>query len=97
MEKGDISAQTRRVMSNIGALLESQGLTFDDVVKTTIFLTNMADFAIVNDIYGAHFKNDPPARSTVAVAALPKGAQIEIEIIALAHPQKTGKTVDAWE
>lgn len=97
METGDISAQAKRVMSNIGALLESQGLTFDNVVKTTIFLTDMNDFAKVNEIYGASFKTDPPARSTVAVSALPKGANVEVEVIAAFNPQSGDKTADAWE
>lgn len=98
MENGDISAQTQRVMSNIGALLQSQGLGFEQVIKTTIFLTDMNDFAKVNEIYGSHFKNDPPARSTVAVSALPKGANVEVEVIAAFDTQRGGgKTVDTWE
>ncbi len=79
---GDITAQTQRVLDNIAAILKADGLTFDDVVKTTIFLTNLGDFQIVNKIYGSYFKQDPPARSTVQVAALPKGANVEIEVIA---------------
>jgi 2-iminobutanoate/2-iminopropanoate deaminase len=79
---GDITAQTRRVMENVAALLQAEGLTFNNVVKTTIFLTNLGDFQTVNQIYGSYFKNDPPARSTVQVAALPKGANVEIEVIA---------------
>jgi 2-iminobutanoate/2-iminopropanoate deaminase len=78
---GDITAQTQRVLDNIAAILKAEGLTFDDVVKTTIFLTNLGDFQIVNKIYGSYFKQDPPARSTVQVAALPKGANVEIEVI----------------
>jgi 2-iminobutanoate/2-iminopropanoate deaminase len=98
METGDISAQTKRVMENIGGLLRSQGLGFEDVVKTTIFLTSLGDFQIVNELYGSYFKSDPPARSTVQVSALPKGANVEIEVIAVANPQSgSGKTVDAWE
>jgi 2-iminobutanoate/2-iminopropanoate deaminase len=81
---GDIATQSRRVMDNIGALLKAEGLTFDHVVKTTIFLTNLGDFQTVNEIYGSYFKQDPPARSTVQVSALPKGANVEIEVIATA-------------
>jgi 2-iminobutanoate/2-iminopropanoate deaminase len=81
---GDIAAQTRRVLDNIGALLKAEDLTFDHVVKTTIFLTNLGDFQTVNDVYGSYFKQDPPARSTIQVAALPKGANVEIEVIAIA-------------
>src|SRR5207244_2781042 len=79
---GDIAAQTRRVLDNIAALLRAEGLTFDNVVKTTIFLTDLGDFQTVNEIYGSYFKQDPPARSTVQVSALPKGAKIEIDAIA---------------
>jgi 2-iminobutanoate/2-iminopropanoate deaminase len=81
---GDIATQTRRVLDNVAALLRIDGLTFDHVVKTTIFLTNLADFQTVNEIYGSYFKKDPPARSTVQVSALPRGANVEIEIIAAA-------------
>jgi 2-iminobutanoate/2-iminopropanoate deaminase len=80
---GGITEQTQRVMQNIGAVLKAEGLTFANVVKTTIFLTDFADFQTVNEIYGSNFKNDPPARSTVQVAALPKGAKVEIEVIAI--------------
>ena len=83
---GDITAQTRRVLDNIAALLRVEGLTFDNVVKTTIFLTNLNDFQIVNEIYGSYFKHAPPARSTVQVTALPKGANVEIEAIAAVEP-----------
>jgi 2-iminobutanoate/2-iminopropanoate deaminase len=79
---GDIAAQTRRVLDNIAAVLRAERLTFDNVVKTTIFLTNLGDFQAVNEIYGSYFKENPPARSTVQVAALPKGANVEIEVIA---------------
>jgi len=81
---GDIATQTRRVLDNIGAILRIAGLTFDNVVKTTIFLTDLADFQKVNEIYGSYFKQDPPARSTVQVSALPRGANVEIEVIAAA-------------
>jgi 2-iminobutanoate/2-iminopropanoate deaminase len=79
---GDISAQTKRVLENIAAVLRAEGLSIDSVVKTTIFLTDLGDFPVVNEIYGSYFKSQPPARSTVQVAALPKGANIEIEVIA---------------
>jgi 2-iminobutanoate/2-iminopropanoate deaminase len=79
---GDIAAQTRRVLDNIAAVLRADGLTFDNVVKTTIFLTDLGDFQTVNEVYGSYFKHDPPARSTVQVSALPKGAKIEIDAIA---------------
>jgi 2-iminobutanoate/2-iminopropanoate deaminase len=81
---GDIAAQTRRVLDNIGAVLKAEDLTFDHVVKTTIFLTNLGDFQTVNEVYGSYFEQDPPARSTIQVAALPKGANVEIEVIAIA-------------
>ncbi len=80
---GDITAQTSQVMKNITAVLAAAGLTFEHVVKTTIFLTDFADFQTVNEIYGSFFKKDPPARSTVQVAALPKNAKVEIEVIAV--------------
>lgn len=81
---GDIAVQTRRVLDNIAAILRAEGLSFDHVVKTTIFLTNLGDFQTVNEIYGSYFKADPPARSTVQVAALPKNVDVEIEVIAVA-------------
>jgi 2-iminobutanoate/2-iminopropanoate deaminase len=80
--EGDVAAQTRRVMQNIAAVLDAAELTFGHVVKTTVFLTNINDFVAVNAVYGEYFPSDPPARSTVAVAALPRGAAVEIEIIA---------------
>jgi len=90
---GDIAAQTRRVLDNIAAVLKAEGLTFENVVKTTIFLTDLADFQTVNEIYGSYSKNQPPARSTVQVSALPKGAKIEIEAIAAANDgQPSGET-----
>ncbi len=79
---GDIKVQTERVLENIKIILEDQHLTFANVVKSTVFLTNLADFAGMNEIYAKYFTTDFPARSTVQVAALPKGATVEIEIIA---------------
>jgi 2-iminobutanoate/2-iminopropanoate deaminase len=80
--EGGIEAETRRAMANIRGVLEACGLRFEDVVKTTIFLTDLRDFEIVNRIYGEHLSAPFPARSTVQVAALPRGARIEIEAIA---------------
>jgi len=79
---GDVKAQTERVLENVKLILEDQGLTFADVVKTTVFLTNMGDFAAMNEVYGKYFTRDFPARSTIQVAALPKGASVEIEVVA---------------
>jgi 2-iminobutanoate/2-iminopropanoate deaminase len=79
---GDIKIQTEMVLSNIDALLKAQDLKFSNIVKTTIFLTSMSDFATVNEIYAKRFPENPPARSTVQVAGLPKGVNVEIEIIA---------------
>ncbi|MGI6295761.1 MAG: RidA family protein [Armatimonadota bacterium] len=78
----DVVAQTKQVMANLGAILSAEGLGFKDLVKTTIFLTDLSDFARVNDAYAEYFESDPPARSTIQVVALPKGAKIEIEAIA---------------
>jgi 2-iminobutanoate/2-iminopropanoate deaminase len=89
MVADDIGAQTRRVLDNISGLLKSEGLLLGDVVKTTIFLTDLGNFQIVNEIYGSYFNNQPPARSTVQVSALPKGAKIEIEVIARANDGAT--------
>src|SRR3954447_9543345 len=80
---GDVKAQAQRVMENLGAVLKAGGATFANVVKTTIYLQDLADFATVNDVYGAYFKEAPPARATVQVAALPKGAMVEIDAIAI--------------
>jgi 2-iminobutanoate/2-iminopropanoate deaminase len=86
---GDIATQTRRVLDNIGAVLKAEGLTFENIVKTTIFLTDLGDFQTVNETYGSYFKQQPPARSTVQVSALPKGAKIEIEVVAVADNGKS--------
>jgi 2-iminobutanoate/2-iminopropanoate deaminase len=79
---GDIKAQTERVLENVKAILDDQKLAFANVVKSTVFLTNLADFAGMNEIYAKYFTAEFPARSTVQVAALPKGANVEIEVIA---------------
>jgi 2-iminobutanoate/2-iminopropanoate deaminase len=80
--EGDVSAQARQSLENLQAVLEAAGLSFAHVVKTTIFLTSMADFAAVNEVYKSYVKEPYPARSTIAVAALPMGAKVEIEMIA---------------
>ena len=82
MIEGDITAQARRVLDNIGALLTSGGRSFADVVRTTIFLADMNDFAAVNEVYGQYFSEPYPARATVQVARLPKDARVEIDVIA---------------
>jgi len=79
---GDIKAQTLRVLENINLVLKDQGLTPKNVVKATVFMTNLAHFADMNEAYGSFFASDFPARTTVQVAALPRGAQVEIEVIA---------------
>ena len=79
---GDVKAQTERVLQNVQAILEDQKLTFANVVKSTVFMTNLADFAGMNEVYAKYFTADFPARSTVQVAALPKGASVEIEVVA---------------
>ena len=79
---GDIKTQADRVLQNVKAILDDQGLTFANVVKSTVFLTNLADFAGMNEVYAKYFTADFPARSTIQVAALPKGASVEIEVIA---------------
>jgi 2-iminobutanoate/2-iminopropanoate deaminase len=79
---GDIKIQTERVLQNVKVILDDQKLTFANVVKSTVFLTNLADFGGMNEIYAKYFTNDFPARSTVQVAALPKSANVEIEVVA---------------
>lgn len=79
---GDIKAQTERVLQNIKAILDDQKLTFANVVKSTVFMVNLADFAAMNEVYATYFTADFPARSTIQVAALPRGANVEIEVIA---------------
>ena len=79
---GDIAAQTRRVMENLGAVLSAAGLSFADVVRTTIFLADINDFAAVNEVYGGYFSAPAPARATVQVARLPKDARVEIDAVA---------------
>jgi 2-iminobutanoate/2-iminopropanoate deaminase len=81
---GDVAAQTERVLQNITAILNAAGSSLPQVVKTTVFLKSMNDFSAMNEVYGRHFTADPPARSTVEVARLPKDVLVEIDVIALA-------------
>ena len=80
--EGDAATQTHRVMQNIGAILQASGAGYDQVVRTTIFLIDLADFAKVNEAYGSYFDDPAPTRSTVQVAALPRGVRVEIDAIA---------------
>jgi 2-iminobutanoate/2-iminopropanoate deaminase len=80
--EGDVRTQAQRALQNLSAVLEAAGSSLANVVKTTVFLTDMANFTAMNEIYASFFGDTPPARSTVAVAELPKGAQVEIEAIA---------------
>jgi len=95
----DVAEQTRRVLDNLTAVLKAESMDFSNIVKTTVFMTNLGDFQTMNEIYATYFKDQPPARSTVQVTALPKGAQVEIEVIAVATKQGEGgqKSIDAWE
>lgn len=81
--ESDVAEQTRQILENISAVLEAAGCSLSQVIKTTVFLKNMSDFAAMNEVYGEYFKIDPPARSTVEVARLPKEALVEIESTAL--------------
>lgn len=83
MVEGDIEAQTRQVLENLGAVLAAAGGGFASVVRTTIYLADMDDFATVNDVYGTRFPADPPARATVQAARLPRDARVEIDAIAI--------------
>jgi 2-iminobutanoate/2-iminopropanoate deaminase len=80
---GDISKQTERVMENLGAVLRAASLSFSDIVRCTIYLVDLAEFSAVNAVYGRYFAAAPPARATVQVAALPRGAGVEIDAIAV--------------
>lgn len=81
---GDIRQETERVMENLRGVLEAGGCGFGQVVRTTIYLVDMADFPVVNEVYGRYFGSEKPARATVAVAALPRGARVEIDAVAVA-------------
>jgi 2-iminobutanoate/2-iminopropanoate deaminase len=82
MVGGDIGDQTRRIFQNLGEILKAAGASFDHVVRTTVYLADMADFAAMNEVYGTFFKAPAPARSTIQAARLPKDARIEIDLIA---------------
>lgn len=79
---GSVADQTEQVMKNLAAVLKAAGAGFENVVKSTCFLTDMGDFEEFNRVYGSYFTGEPPARSTIAVAALPKGARVEVELVA---------------
>jgi 2-iminobutanoate/2-iminopropanoate deaminase len=83
LDEGDVSAQTRRVFGNLGAILEAAGASFNDVVKTTVYLKDMSDFGVMNEIYGTYFTAPYPARATIQAARLPKDVGVEIDLIAL--------------
>jgi 2-iminobutanoate/2-iminopropanoate deaminase len=81
---GDVATQTERVLQNLTAILQAAGTSLDRALKTTVFLKNMSDFAAMNEVYARHFTKEPPARSTVEVARLPREVLVEIDVIALA-------------
>ncbi len=81
--QGDIAAQTHRVFKNLAAILEAAGASFDHVVRATVYLADMNDFAIVNEVYGTYFSSPAPARATVQAARLPRDARVEIDVIAV--------------
>ena len=85
---GDVSAQTERLMTSASAILEAGGASMASVVKTTVYLTDMAHFAAMNEVYGRYFESDPPARSTVAVAGLPRNVLVEIDFVAIATSER---------
>ena len=85
---GGIAPETEQALNNLGAVLKAAGASFDDIVKTTIFLTDMADFKTVNELYAKRFSSAPPARSTVAVKELPRNGKVEIEAIAIVPPRR---------
>lgn len=80
--QGDVKAETTKVMENLEAILTEAGMSFSNIVKTSIFLKSMGDFAQVNEVYGGYFTDNPPARETIEVSALPKGVNVEISMIA---------------
>jgi 2-iminobutanoate/2-iminopropanoate deaminase len=94
--QGDVTEQTNLVLENLGAVLRANRMTYTDVVKTTVFLTDLGDFAAMNDVYAVFFPENHPARSTIQVAGLPKGARVEIEAIAVAtEPELPLEELDA--
>ena len=82
---GGIKEQTEQVLKNLSAVLEAGGSQLQDVLKTTVFMADLSEFAAMNEVYAQFFEHNPPARSTVQVAALPLGARVEIEVVAIAH------------
>lgn len=86
--EGDVAAQTQRLMTSATAILEAGGASLSTVVKTTVYLTDMAHFAPMNEVYGRFFESDPPARSTVAVAGLPRNVLVEIDFVAIATSER---------
>ena len=82
---GGIKEQTEQVLKNLSAVLEAGSSQLQDVLKTTVFMADLSEFAAMNEVYAQFFKHNPPARSTVQVAALPLGARVEIEVVAIAH------------
>ena len=82
--EGDVTAQAIQVLENLGGVLRANGMSYGDVVKTTVFLTDLGEFAAMNEVYARYFPSPQPARSTIQVAALPKGARVEIEATAIA-------------
>ncbi len=86
--EGDVAAQTERLMTSATAILEAGGASLSTVVKTTVYLTDMAHFAPMNEVYGRFFESDPPARSTVAVAGLPRNVLVEIDFVAIATSER---------
>ena len=85
---GDVAAQTERLMTSATAILEAGGASMESVLKTTVYLTDMAHFAPMNEVYGRFFRSDPPARSTVAVAGLPRNVLVEIDFVAIATSER---------
>ncbi|MBI1876571.1 MAG: RidA family protein [Acidobacteria bacterium] len=85
MVDGDVGAQTRRVLDNVGAILKAVGASYENVVRTTVFLVDMNDFAAMNQVYATYFPSQAPARSTVQAARLPKDARVEIDVIAVVN------------
>ncbi len=84
--EGGVAAQTQQVLKNLAAVLAGAGLTLGHVVKTTVYLADMQDFQAMNDVYAHHFPTPPPARTTIAALGLPRGAQVEIDVIAVGRP-----------
>jgi len=88
---GDIRAEARQALENVRAVLEAGGARMEDVVKTVVFLVDLADFSMVNEVYAGFFPSPPPARSCVQVAALPKGARVEVEAVAVVDPKRSAR------